>query len=186
MNWLPAVVLDMVYIDLDEADAALLGRLEAGGDRPDQLTAAVDASADAIADRLAQFEDNGLVNELADGRYELTESGRRVLDSPATAGADERIDTPEDVDRALAAQELRADAEAAVRNAFVLLRNRGDASPVEIVDLVFSEDPAGYEEPEEWWTDLVRDALVALPGVTRSPDGEDLEYEGEPDRDVTR
>lgn len=176
----------MVAIDLDEDDVEILSRLGPGGTRPARLASTLDEPEDALADRLADLADNGLVREDADGRYARTKSGRRALDAPATGGADERIDTPADVERALESLELRADAAAAVRNAFTLLRNRGRASRAEVTALVFSEVPAGYDDPEEWWTDLVRDALLALPDVTDVPDGDELRYEREPAHDVAR
>lgn len=176
----------MVAIDLDEDDVEILDRLDPGGTPLARLAAALDESEDALAGRLAQLADNGLVREVADGRYERTESGRRVLDAPATGGSDERIDIPADVERALDALDLRADAAAAVRNAFALVRNRGRASRAEVVDLVFSEVPAGYDDPDEWWTDLVRDALLALPDVTDVEGRDEVRYEREPAHEVAR
>lgn len=169
---------DMTTVDLTDADLALLRGLR--GDRrsaPD-LAATVGSDETAVEERLSELADNALVDE-REGGYELTESGRRVLESPGDGDADERIDTPPAVERELASLDLAPDAEAAVRNAFTDLRSRGRATPEELQEWVFSEDPAGYDDPERWWDDLVVEHLLALPGVDVPAGGSTLRYEGE-------
>lgn len=170
------VTSGVTTVDLTDADLALLRDLR--GDRrstPD-LATTVGSDETAVEERLSELADNALVDE-REGGYELTESGRRVLESPGDGDADERIDTPPAVERELVSFDLAPDAEAAVRNAFTDLRSRGRATPEELRRRVFSEDPAGYEDPERWWSELVAEYLLDLPGV--SMDGSTLRYEEE-------
>lgn len=166
----------MTTVDLTDTDLALLGGLRRDHRSVSDLAAAVGSDEAAVDRRLAELADNALVRERETG-YELTESGRRVLDSPGDGDADERIDTPPSVERELGSFDLPPDAEAAVRNAFTTLRHSGRATPEELQREVFSEDPAGYEDPERWWSDLVSERLLALPGVDVSADGSTLRYE---------
>lgn len=163
-------------VDLTDADLALLRDLR--GDRRSvaDLAAAVGSDEQAVDRRLSELADNALVRE-REGGYDLTESGRRVLESPGDGGADERVDTPPAVERELASFDLGPEAEAAVRNAFTDLRHRGRATPEALQNRVFSEDPAGYETPEQWWSDLVVEHLLDLPGVGVSAGGSALRYE---------
>lgn len=167
----------MTNIDLTEADLDLLRRLGDGERSPDALASTVDADAATVEDRLAALADNALVREGEEG-YELTENGRRVVRAPGDGRADERVDTPPAVERALDSFDLRADAEVAVRNAFTFLRERERASPEELTEGVFSEAAAGYDDPDDWWDELVRDRLLALPGVTSPARGDYLRFDG--------
>ena len=166
----------MTTVDLTDADLALLRDLR--GDRRSvaDLAAAVGSDEQAVDRRLSELADNALVRE-REGGYDLTESGRRVLESPGDGGADERVDTPPAVERELASFDLDPEAEAAVRNAFTDLRDAGRASPAALKERVFSEDPAGYDDPERWWTNLVSERLLDLPGVDVSADGSTLRYD---------
>lgn len=168
----------MTTVDLTDADVALLRRLRAGDRSVSSLTSAVEADTATVEERLAELADNALVRERTD-EYELTGSGRRVLESSGDGRADERIDTPAAVDRELASLDLAPDAEAAVRNAFTDLRECGRISRDELQDRVFSENPAGYDDPARWWSDLVRDQLLALPGVDAPDEGYALRYDGD-------
>lgn len=167
----------MTTVDLTDADLALLRCLRSGPRSVSDLAAAVESDEGAADRRLSELADNALVDEREDG-YELTESGRRVLESPGDGDADERVDTPPDVERELASFDLAPDDEAAVRNAFTDLRSRGRATSEELQRRVFPEDSAGYEAPGQWWDDLVVEHLLDLPGVGVSAGGAALRYEG--------
>ena len=125
-----------------------------------------------LVERLAGLADNGLVYDRGDGRYERTESGRRVLVASATGADDERVDTTPEVERALDASNLRPDEADAVRHAFALVRYWGRVTEAEIADAVYSEAPAGRESPAAWWDEVVSEPLGALPGV-EAPAAED-------------
>ena len=166
----------VMTLDLTDADLTLLRGLRRGRRSAPDLASAVGSDGAAVGRRLSELADNALVDE-HEGRYELTESGRRVLESPGDGDADERIDTPEAVERELASFDLPPDAEDAVRNAFTDLRSRGRATPEELQERVFSEDPAGHDDPERWWNDVVVEPLLDLPGVGVSAGGSALQYE---------
>ncbi|MFC3957087.1 winged helix-turn-helix domain-containing protein [Halovivax cerinus] len=157
---------------LDALGRAILEAIESGRAVDGSLESDLDADGPAVADRLAQLVDNGLIREDAEtGRgggttgYEVTENGLRLLDSRPVAPRANRVDTPATVDRTIADFDLRPDEDAAVRNAFWFLRFWGDATSAEIVDAAYSEEPAGYETADRWWDDCVRDRLAALPDV---------------------
>ena len=118
-----------------------------------------------LADRLAELADNGLVYDLGGGRYERTESGRRVLVASATGADDERVDTTPAIESTLATFDLDPAEADAVRHVFALLRYWGSVTEAEIQDAVFDETPASRETPTEWWEGIVREPLAALPGV---------------------
>ena len=164
----------------DERTLALLGTRS----RPvADLAADLDVPSEELERRLADLADNGLVYDLGDGRYERTESGRRVLLTSAGV-ADERIDTSPDIERELDGFTLKPDEADAVRHAFAFLRYWGRVTPEEFVDAVYSEAPAGRETPGEWWNGLVSEPLAALPGVVApGDDGEPWRYAGRPEAD---
>ena len=164
----------------DERTLALLGTRS----RPVvDLAADLDVPPAELERRLADLADNGLVYELGDGRYERTESGRRVLLTSAGV-ADERIDTSPEVERTLEEFDLGPDEADAVRHAFAFLRYWGRVTPEEFVDAVYSEAPAGRATPDEWWDGLVGEPLAALPGVVAPDDErEPWRYAGRPEAD---
>lgn len=131
----------------------------------DDLGEELEGTPAALRERLAQLADNALVSDLGDGRYERTESGRRVLVAAATGAVDERVDTTPEVEAALAAFDLGPAEADAVRHAFSLLRYWGAVTEAEIADAVYSEAPAGRETSTAWWDEVVREPLAALPGV---------------------
>jgi len=151
--------------ELSDADCAILRRLATGESDPAAL------GDDEVRERLSQLADNGLVSR-EEGEYALTPSGRRVLETRGDEPADGTDDLPTDVNRAIAAFDLRPDAEEAVRQAARFLRNWGEATASEIVDGVYSESPAGWEDEGEWWRELVRERLAALPHVTPPDNGD--------------
>ncbi|XVH30389.1 hypothetical protein ACNS7O_08215 [Haloferacaceae archaeon DSL9] len=167
---------------LTDADRRILGELVAGPATADELAsgAAPSLGRATTDERLAFMRENGLVRE-AGSAYELTESGRQVLAAPATGGADDRIDVPAEVERALGGRALRADRAASVRAAFAFLRYWGSATGSEIRDAVYSERPGGYEDRHRWWIDCLDPALRALPRIEPpdAPEGE-WRYDGEP------
>lgn len=162
----------MVSITLDDRDRTMLERLADGDASVEALAETVDGDPSAVASRLGDLADNGLVVEADDGRYELTGNGERVLASSPAGTEDDRIDTPPAIEEQIEAFDLRPDREDAVRNAFSFLRYWGEAPASEIVDGVYSEDPAGYDDAETWWTELVRDRLADLPDVEAPADGD--------------
>lgn len=150
---------------LGERDRRVLALLGTGSRTAAGLAGDLDVPAGELEPRLADMADNGLVYDLGDGRYERTESGRRVLVASATGADDERIDTSPEIERALQGFDLRPDEADAVRHAFALLRYWGRATEEEIVDAAYSEAPAGRGTPAEWWEGVVREPLAAVPGV---------------------
>ncbi|MFC6905464.1 hypothetical protein [Halalkalicoccus tibetensis] len=158
---------------LDDADRTVLERL-ANGPR----TAAELDGFDDPAERLDALAESGLVVDGEDG-YELTDSGRRVIEAPGDASADDRIDAPDEVEAALEDADLAPDRAAALRGAFAFLSYWGEASAHEIRDAVYSEQPAGYDSSEAWWDDLVGDRLADLPEIEPADDGA-WHYAGRP------
>ncbi len=170
-------------VTLDDRDTATLWRLRRGDADVATLAETVQCDPSYLRDRLPELADNGLVAAV-DGGYRITSDGERVLAASGQGTEDDRIDTPPDVERRIESFDLRADREAAVRTAFAVLHYWGDATRGEIVDAVYSEDPAGYETRDEWWAEGVRDRLSDLPTVDPpdSPDapGATWRYEGAP------
>lgn len=155
----------MVSITLDERDEAILERIKEGDADVTSLAADVDCSDTYLRERLPQLADNGLVQQVEDDGYAITENGERVLAASPAGTRDDQIDTPEDVEQRLDSFDIRTDYAAAVRAAFSFLRYWGEATTGEIVDAVYSEHPAGVESSEQWWNEFVRDPLAALPHV---------------------
>lgn len=165
---------------LDERDRRTLARLGTRTLGAADLADDLGVPQTVLHERLAGLADNGLVVERGDGRYERTESGRRVLVAAATGAVDERVDTTPEVEAAL---EALGPAEAdAVRHAFALLRYWGSVTDAEIQEAVFSEAPAGRDSPAEWWAEVVREPLASLPGVEAPTEcGGPWRYAGPPE-----
>lgn len=169
---------------LDDEDLRLLALLGTGTRTVGDLSRGLEGPHDGLADRLAALADNGLVYDHGEGRYERTESGRRVLVAEATGAVDERVDTTPDVEAALDAFSLAPDEADAVRHAFALLRYWGRLTAEEIADAIYSEAPAGRTTPGEWWEGVVREPLAALPGVEPPTDDGAWRYAGSPEADA--
>lgn len=169
---------------LTERDEALLNALRDDGPADAAALATATGADEAdLASRLDQLGDAGLVERDTDERaYVLTADGRRVLEAPGDGSSDERIDTPDSVERALESLDLRPDRERAVRRAFAFLVQWGDATAAEIRDALYEECPAGYASPTAWWERCVEPALKSLPGVT--PPESDLYWWFESDGEV--
>jgi predicted transcriptional regulator len=161
----------MGAITLDDRDRAVLEALREGRADPGTLADRAGCDPGYLRDRLPDLADNGLV-VAAEGTYELTENGRRLLAASPLGAKDDRIDTPAAVEDHLESQDLRPDREDAVRGAFAFLQYWGAASPDEIVDGIYSEHPAGFDSGAAWWSDCVRDRLADLPAV-EPPEGDD-------------
>ena len=168
------VPLGMVTITLDDRDRAILARLREGDADVDSLAESVDCSRSYVRDRLPELADNGLVLRVHSDVYTITANGKRTIAGSPAGTMDERIDTPASVERRIASFDLRPDRAEAVRNAFAFLQYWGSAIEAEIIDGVYSENPAGYASPDDWWSECVRDRLADLPLVepTQSDAGE--------------
>ncbi|AHG05335.1 hypothetical protein HALDL1_12545 [Halobacterium sp. DL1] len=166
---------------LDDRDRAILERLHGEETDVESLAGTVNASPEQIRERFPRLLDNGLVEQVREDTYALTEDGQRVVAASPAGTQDNRIDTPADVEAAIQSFDLRPDREEAVRNAFAFLHYWGEATAPEIVDAIFPEDPAEYDDSDAWWADLVSDRLAALPSVDApdSPNGE-WQFEGAP------
>ncbi|RDI69787.1 helix-turn-helix domain-containing protein [Halopelagius longus] len=164
----------MVNITLDERDRAVLERLREGEADVESVAESVSASAAHLRERLPELADNGLVERTGDDRYAVTSNGERVVEASPAGTKDNRIDTPPDVEGEIASFDLPPDREEAVRNAFAFLHYWGAASESEIIDDVYSEDPAGFESREEW-AEFVREHLARLPSV-EPPSGDEEQW----------
>ncbi|WP_224332805.1 hypothetical protein [Haloprofundus halobius] len=166
---------------LTDFDRSVLARLRGkrltAAEVADRMTADVDT--DTVSERLHRMADDDLVRELDGGdgagdgsddtvragRYALTESGRRVLQAPNTAAADEAIDLPPDVRRTLAESPVGVDCIETLKHAFTFLREWGEATVPELKAGVFPETSTGYRDADEWWDDCARAALAELPHI---------------------
>lgn len=155
----------MVDVTLDDRDSEILGRLCRGDADVESLAADASLDPEYLRDRLPELADNGLVRRVDGDVYAVTDSGRRAVAGSPAGTLDDRIDTPPEVEAAIEPFDLRPDREEAVRNAFAFLGYWGDATAMEIVDGVYSENPAGFTSPTGWWTELVRERLADLPLV---------------------
>ncbi|THE65675.1 hypothetical protein D8Y22_05720 [Salinadaptatus halalkaliphilus] len=177
---------------LDDLGRKILERAASRGVSPADLAAALEAPREAIDERLVQLVDNALLqsvddsdigdSDVADGEFELTRNGHRVLHATPIGRYDDRIDTPARVEDALESFELRADEDAAVRSVVSALRYWGEATTAELIDKSYTEVPAGYDSADRWWEDLVRDRLEVLPDVellSTGPVAESWRYDGE-------
>lgn len=170
---------------LEERDERVLALLGTQTRSVSDLAAASDVPVEGLERRLADLADNGLVYDLGNGRYERTESGRRVLVASPAGTLDERIDTSPEVERAIDEFDLRSDEADAVRHAFAFLRYWGRVTEAELVDAIYTEATAERETPDEWWEELVCEPLAALPGVERpTGDDEPWRYTGVPEADT--
>ena len=170
----------MVTITLDERDSAILEVLSRGEADVESLADSASCPPEYLRNRLPELADNGLVQRV-DDRYTVTANGKRAIAGSPAGTMDDRIDTPAAVDREIQSFDLRPDREEAIRNAFAFLHYWGEAVASEIVDAVYSENPAGFESSEEWWTELVREHLADLP-LVEPPEstGEPWRYSGTP------
>ena len=155
----------MGTIDLTEEDERVLASLRQGRTRVEALATDLDTERTVLAERLARMEESGLVAAFDEDTYELTEIGGQVLEAPANGSADERIDTPAEVDHTIETFCLRADQEAAIRRTFVFLTYWGEATVAEIKDAVYPEHPAGYDSADTWWRQCVEKHLGKLPAL---------------------
>lgn len=171
----------MVTITLDDRDRAVLERLREGEVDVDSLAESVSVDPGYLAERLPELEDNGLVVRAAGGDYALTDDGARVIEAARVGATDDRVDTPPAVEGRILAFDLPPDEEAAVRGAFSFLQYWGEVTAAEILDGVYSEYPAGFDDALAWWRESVRDRLAELPRVEapRSSD-ESWRYVGTP------
>ncbi len=64
-----------------------------------------------------------------------------------------------------------------VRRAYAYLRKQGAATREEFVADVYATTPADYDDPEDWWEEVVRPGLETLPTVER--DGDEWRFAGE-------
>lgn len=167
----------MVTITLDDHDRAILSRLYQGNADVASLAESVDCDEGYLRERLPELADNGLVLRVHSDVYRITANGKRTIAASPEGTMDNRIDTPPDVERAIESFTLRPDREEAVRNAFAFLHYWGEATEGEIIDAVYSENPAGFESRQEWWAEGVRDRLADLPFVqSGSSAGEEWVY----------
>ena len=168
-------------ITLDERDKAALERLRRGDADVASLADSADCRPEYLRERLPELADNGLVERVDEDVYSLTANGARVLAATPAGTQDNRIDTPPEVERKIESFGLPPDGEEAVRNAFAFLHYWGEATESEIIDAVYSEDPAGFESSDEWWSGFVRGHLEDLPSVEppRAAE-EEWQYTGTP------
>jgi len=165
---------------LDERDLAVLAWLGREGADVESLAERTPYDPEFLRDRLPDLVDNGLVQRV-DDVYRTTANGKRAIAGSPAGTMDDRIDTPPAVERRIESFDLRADREESLRKAFAFLRYWGAATGGEIIDGVYSENGAGFESYEDWWTGFVRDRLSALPSVEPPPSiGREWRYAGTP------
>lgn len=165
---------------LDATDGAILRRLSGGPVPFETLAGSVDESDARLRERLARLRDDGLVDVAgADGAFTLTREGHRVVAAPGNGTADDRIDTPPAVERAIEDADLGPDEAAALRAVYVFLAFWGDATAAEIGDAIFAAHPAGHGSATTWWTEVVAPRLPLLPGIEPPTDGRYWRYAGE-------
>lgn len=152
---------------LNDRDREMLDRLGTDPCTVEALADRLGTPTSELSARLRDLADNALVYDLGDGQFQRTESGRRVLVASGSDGGavDNRIDTSEEVERALAELDLPPDEADAVRSAFAFVRYWGDATDDEIMDAIYSEAPANCASQASWWENCVRDPLAELPGI---------------------
>lgn len=150
---------------LTESDRRLLAALGPESRDVESIADALDEPREGLAERLSAFADNGLVREVGDGRYQRTESGRRLVVTE-DGRMDAAIDTSPAIEEAITTADLAPDAADAVRAGYAFLRYWGSATGDEIVDAIYPEWPAGFESAADWW-EKIGPALAELPDVTR-------------------
>lgn len=171
----------MVTITLDDRDREILSRLQQGKADVASLAENVGCDEAYVRDRLPELADNGLVLRVHSDVYTITANGKRTIAASPAGTMDNRIDTPPDVEQTIQSFGLRPDREEAVRNAFAFLHYWGKATEGEIIDAVYSENPAGFPSHQEWWTECIRDHLAELPSVRpASSTGREWRYAGTP------
>lgn len=158
---------------LSEADREILEALSDGNHTSEELAETLDRDPADLEDRLDELHDNGLVHGKANG-WALTRNGHHLLKAPGDGSADDRVDTPDDVAAEIEAFQLRPDREDAIRSAFTFLQFWGETTSAELIDAIYDEHPAGHDDPDDWWGELVREYLTELPGVERPGDGDDV------------
>lgn len=163
---------------LDETDRDILKRLTAGPRAPADLATDLEVPDVDLDGRLAALEESGLVAETDEG-YELTDSGRRVIDAPGDTTADDRIDVPDRAERVIAAFGLPPERAAAIRSSVAFLAYWGEATGHEIKDAIYTERPSGYDSPEGWWT-FVRERLADVPAIEPPEEDDTWRYAGRP------
>jgi|GEM_PF-235429 len=161
---------------LSEEDREILETLEDGNRSVDAIAEDLDREPEGLDDRLQELHDNGLVHAKGEG-WALTRDGHNLLRAPGDGSADDRIDTPEEVEAAIQSFQVRPDRTDAIRAAFAYLRHWDEATADEIAADVYDEHPAGYPDPDAWWNQFVREYLAELPGVQRPDDGETWRYD---------
>jgi biotin operon repressor len=172
----------MGTITLTARDMTVLRLLADAPASSNHIAETVEYSRSELTDRLEELAENGLLWERDDGKYTLTESGIRVLDVPADGSTDSRIDAPDHVRQAIKDIDLRADREEAVFDAVAFLQYWGEATENELIDGIYSENPAEYETADEWWQAFVRDTLAELPDIEPpTADEEPWRYTGTPE-----
>lgn len=65
----------------------------------------------------------------------------------------------------------------ALRRAYAYLRKRGTATRADLETDVYPGAPGGYDDPGEWWAEVVRPGFDALPDVEPAGDTEDAEVD---------
>lgn len=148
---------------LDPLGRAILETLEEDTISLETLEGTFDTSRETLETHLEQLVDNALIREVTDDEYELTDNGRRLLNAPSTGSYDTHVDTPAPVERSIEALSLAPDETQAVRTTVSFLAYWGDGTTAELVDGCYSESPAGYETPEQWWANCLEDSLRDLP-----------------------
>lgn len=157
---------------LTDIDLRLLDQLAADPKPTTELKRVLDSSeaevddeeAEETADeRLAVLVDHGLVRR-AEGGYALTASGRRARTAHGSLEQGTEVDRPA-VDRELATHEIEVGCRAAVGAAYDFVSYWGDATPSELRDAVFFEQPAGYDDRHRWYDECVEPALGSLSAV---------------------
>lgn len=77
--------------------------------------------------------------------------------------------------------EEKANRREALRRAYAFLHDRGEADRSDFQSEVFSEVPAGYDEPDSWWEEVIGPGLRALPDVGAPDEEGPWRYTGDRD-----
>lgn len=121
----------METITLTARDWTVL-HLLADGSASKQLASTTEDSFD-LTDRLPLLVENGLLWERDDGKYALTESGYRVLETPVDGSGASRIDAPEHVREAIVERDRQPSREEAVFDSVAFLQYWGEATESELM-----------------------------------------------------
>lgn len=167
---------------LTETDQQLLRKLLDDPQSRQTLETRLADSPEPVADRLEALVDSGLVRRTE--KYELTESGRRVLAAPDDGSADYGIDMSPAVEAELRSLDVDEASVSAVRAVYAFLEYWGEATASELRDAIYFERQAGYDDRQTWWSDCIEPALGTLPTVQPPASAEELtarwRYEGTP------